>query len=571
MPKLFSSKNLQANRMGKALWSLLYLFAFLIHTPIIANATEGLVVSEHQLASAAGAAMLKKGGNAIDAAVAVGYALAVVAPASGNIGGGGFMTIHLAGNKNVFINFREQAPLAAHADMFVDPKGKVRPALATQGYLAVAVPGTVLGLDTALTLYGTLPRSVVMQPAIRLATEGFAVTPDLAQQFKNDVTFFRGQPNIAAIFLNKGQPYLAGECLRQTNLGRTLTLIAKQGPLVFYQGEIAQAVVAASKTHGGLLTLADFARYTIQLKSPLTCQYRGYTLITAPLPSSGGIVLCEMLQILANFPLQQLGFHSYKTLQYTIEAMRYGFHDRNKLGDPDFVASPFEQFISKQYGATVAFDIEQQINRPALSLPFASEHPETTHYSVVDTKGNAASVTYTLNGRYGAGVIAGNTGFFLNDEMDDFSAGRNIANQFGLLQSNLNRIQPGKRPLSSMTPTIVLKNNKLFLVIGSPGGPRIITSVLLALLHVLNDGLTIDQAVNAPRFHFQGYPSQVFLEPFAFTTFIQKQLEWRGYQFITEAPWGAVEAIYVDPKTHQVFPGVDRRRPDGGSARVTLP
>lgn len=526
-----------------------------------------MVVSENKIASQIGADILKNGGNAIDAAVAVGYALAVVNPCCGNIGGGGFMVIHLANDKDIFLNFRETAPANARKNMFLDKQGNIIPDKSTQGYLAVAVPGTVLGLDTALKRYGTMSRKQVMAPAIRLAQEGYILTPyevNLMDQYTDD---FRKNANVAAIFLNNDKPYLAGERFIQTNLANTLKHIAEKGPDYFYRGPIADTIVKASNAQGGILSRKDFANYHVTESAPIYCTYRGYTLISAAPPSSGGVTLCEILNILENFSLDKFSYHSPQEMSVVIDAMGYGFRDRNlRLGDPAFVKNPLSQLLSKEY----AEQISKQIAASAFEKNTKLENPQheltdTTHYSIVDNKGNAVSVTYTLNGFFGARVIAGNTGFFLNDEMDDFAIKPGSTNKFNLVQHEANAIQPGKRPLSSMTPTIIMKDGKLFMVIGSPGGPRIITAVLLSILNVLDGGMTLQQAVDRPRFHFQAEPDVVEMEPLALPFLTLKALRYRGYTLLPQKNWAAVEAILIDPDTGKITGANDVRRPDGGA------
>lgn len=535
--------------------------AAVLTQPVMAK--QGMVVTEQKIASQVGVDILRAGGNAIDAAVAVGYALAVVNPCCGNIGGGGFMTIRLANGKAVFLNFREKAPLKATKEMYLkDPAGQ----LSIRGYLAVAVPGTVLGLETALQKYGTMTRQQVMAPAIKLAAEGYRVTAFDAEWFAKYASDFREQPTVAAIFLKQGYPYKRSQQLIQPDLAHSLQLIAQQGPRAFYQGPIAQAIVKASEAQGGLLTMADFANYTVEELTPIYCQYRGYSIISAAPPSSGGVTLCEMLNILENFSLNQTNYHDTKTLRYIIEAMRYSFFDRNiKLGDPHFVTNPIQQLLSKPYAKELSEKIRHTTLTP-LSPPAMTvrEKSETTHYSIVDKQGNAVAVTYTLNGFFGAKIIAKPTGFFLNNEMDDFAVKPGQPNQFGLVQYDANSIQPGKRPLSSMTPTIVLKDGQLFMVIGSPGGPRIITAVLLTLLNVVDYGMNIQEAVNNPRFHFQGEPDVIDVEPFAFSTITAKKLQIKGYQLAPHSTATAVEAILIQ-KAGSLQGANDYRRPDGAA------
>lgn len=528
----------------------------------------GMVVSESKLASMAGVEILEAGGNAVDAAVAVGYMLAVVNPCCGNIGGGGFMTIHLKDGKNIFLNFREMAPLAANPDMYKNKKIH-----STLGYLAVGVPGTVLGLDTALEKYGTMSRKTVMAKAIQTAQNGYKVTPYGAEQFEEVKDLFRADPVVSKIFLKNGETYKANETLVQKDLAHTLTLIAENGPKVFYDGPIAKSIVKASKEHGGILTFKDFADYHITIHKPIKCTYRGYTLLSAPPPSSGGTTLCEMLNILENFPLKNWGRKSLKSTQTTIEAMRYGYIDRNtKLGDPAFIDNPVEELTSKAYAKRISDIIKKTHYAPHNFAP--KNHPEmtdTTHYSVVDQEGNAVAVTYTLNGFFGSGVMAPNTGFFLNNEMDDFSIAPGSPNKFGLVHaehSQANKIEAKKRPLSSMSPTILLKDNQIFMVIGSPGGPRIITSVLLTLLDVIDYNVPLQEAVNLPRFHYQANPDVVDTEYFSPAYILRSLLEQLHYHVMPQKPWGAIEAIQVDPKTHQLSGGSDSRRPDGAAVQT---
>ncbi len=531
-------------------------------------ASHGMVVSEQRLASQIGVDILRAGGNAIDAAVAVGYALAVVDPCCGNIGGGGFMTIHLANGNNIFINFREKASLHANKNMFVNPDSQAMTNEASKGYLAVAVPGTVMGLETVLQKYGTLSRQQVMAPAIQLAKNGFIITPYEAARYQTFVKDFREQANVAAIFLKNDQAYPVGSRLIQTNLATTLQQIADKGSAVFYKGAIAKTIVNASNAHGGILTLKDFATYTVQELTPIYCNYRGYTIISAPPPSSGGVTLCEILNILENFPLANSDLRSATNTQYIIEAMHYGFFDRNnKLGDPDWIKNPVAELTSTSYAANIAAAIQNKSLSSRMKTATTTTHEltDTTHYSVIDNKGNAVAVTYTLNGFFGAEIIASNTGFFLNNEMDDFTIAAGVENKFGLVQHDANAIAPGKRPLSSMAPTIVMKDGKIFLILGSPGGPRIITSVLLTLLNVIDGDMPLQQAVDAPRFHYQVQPDVIDIEPFALPLLTQKQFTWRGYHFTAQKQWGAIDAIMVDPATGEFYGVNDIRRPDGGA------
>ncbi len=531
------------------------------------KAKHAMVVSEQHLASQVGASILMSGGNAVDAAVAVGYALAVVNPCCGNIGGGGFMTIHLADGKNIFLNFRERAPLAAKENMYLDANGDVIPGKSTIGYSAVGVPGTVLGLDTALKKFGTMTRQQVMAPAIALAEHGYILVPGDIKLLEPMTKDFQAQPNVAAIFLKNGKPYKSGDRLVQKNLAKALKEILQKGPDAFYKGNIATEIVEASQKNGGILSLDDFTKYRVEQLFPLTCNYRGYNIISAPPPSSGGVAMCEILNVLEDYPLKTLGHNSVQSIHYITEAMRYAFYDRNnQLGDPDFVENPLENLLSIEHADQARQHIIDVKATPSSEMgkgPMMQEGVNTTHYSVIDRKGNAVAVTYTLNSFFGAKVIAGNTGFFLNDEMDDFSAKPGATNQFGLVEGNKNSIQPGKRPLSSMTPTIITYKDKVFMVVGSPGGPRIISSTLLTILNVIDFKLNIQAAVDAPRFHHQWLPDTIYAEPNAFSPKLTEQLTAMGYHVTPNPTWSAVEAIYVDPDTKWIYGANDKRRSAG--------
>ena len=545
--------------------SLLHLQAAFSVSPV--SAKHGMVVSEQHLASQVGVDILRAGGNAVDAAVAVGYALAVVNPCCGNIGGGGFMLIRLKQGNIIFINFRERAPLAATPTLYQDKNGNVIPDKSTDGYLAVATPGSVMGLNTALKKYGSMSRQQVMAPAIKLAEAGYKLMPDDITILNSHVHDFEKSPNIAKIFLNNGQPYQAGDKLVQKDLAKTLKIISASGTDAFYHGKIAETIVKASQQNGGILTKKDFADYKIEILNPLRCQYHDYSIISSPPPSSGGVTLCEMLNILEGYSLTN---HSPDSIHQIIEAMRFAFADRNsKLGDPDFVTNPIDKLISKNYAAGIRSRIPA--NHPVdsndlYSKKMLKEGVDTTHFSVVDKWGNAVSVTTTLNSFFGAQVIAGGTGFFLNDEMDDFTAKSGVANKFGLVEGNENDIEPGKRPLSSMMPTIITKNGKTVLVMGSPGGPRIITAILETLLNTLDYNMNLQEAVNAPRFHHQWLPDVVYYEPDAFSDVTLKKLTAMGYHFVAAPrPWGAVESIYIDNKSGTLYGANDIRRSAGAA------
>ena len=508
---------------------------------------QGMVVSDQALASAAGAEILRKGGNAVDAAVAVGYAQAVVNPCCGNLGGGGFMLIRLADGRAVFIDFREKAPAAATTDMYLDAKGTIVEGASLNGWKAVGVPGTVMGLDQALTKYGTLSRAEVMAPAIRLAREGFVVGPGDSAILAAGTKAFAKLPELAAVFLKSGAVLPPGERLVQPDLAATLEAIARDGASAFYSGDVAHRIAEASKAGGGLITQADLAAYTAPEREPVRCSYRGYDILSAPPPSSGGTIVCEILNILEAWPLGYLGFNSADSVHLMTEAMRHAFVDRNSaLGDPDFVKNPVEKLTSKPYAASIRAVIER--DRAGISKDIAPgvaphEGTETTHYSVVDAKGNAVAVTYSLNAYFGAKVMAPGTGFFMNDTMDDFTIKPGAANMFGLVQGTSNAIAPGKRPLSSMSPTIVSRGGKPFLVLGSPGGSRIITAVVETIVNVVDHGMSLQEAVDAPRIHHQWQPDVIYAEPFALSADTARALAAMGHKIVVQKAWGAVEAI----------------------------
>jgi len=553
--------------------------------PLAAESTDGMVVSAQHVASDVGASILRDGGNAVDAAVAVGYALAVTLPCCGNIGGGGFMLIHLADGRNTFLNFREKAPQAASAGMFLDSHGNADSAKSIDGYLAAGVPGTVMGLETAREKYGTLPRATLLRPAIGIAERGFVLARGDTDVLDAGIEAFRREPNVAAVFMSHGAPFVPGDRLVQADLAATLRAISAGGTDAFYRGPIAAAVGAASETHGGILTAADFGAYTATEAAPISCRYHEYTVVSAPPPSSGGVILCEMLRVLEGYPLRALGFHSSQAVHYMTEAMRFAYRDRNQfLGDPAFVDNPVDRLVSDANAATIRARIAPHRATPSSALaaaPGADERPTTTHYSVVDRLGNAVAVTYTINDDFGAKVIAGRTGFLLNDEMDDFTAKPGAPNLFGLVQGKTNAIAPGKRPLSSMTPTIVLKDGNPVLVVGTPGGARIITTVLEILVNVIDHGMTLQEAVDAPRFHHQWLPDTLAAEPYAFSADTTAALTRMGYHVVPLDVWSAGNAAEVvgiapaDPDAARALgfprPGVfygasDSREPAGAAA-----
>jgi len=510
-------------------------------------AEHGMVVSAHNLATDVGVDVLRKGGNAVDAAVAVAYALAVVYPAAGNLGGGGFMTISMADGRKTFIDFREKAPLAATAGMYQDAQGNVIPGLSSEGHLAVGVPGTVSGMELARNKYGSMKRQALIAPAIRLAGAGFTLSQGDVELLETSTEQFRKDAPTAAIFLNHGVPYSAGQKLVQRDLAKTLTAISERGADGFYKGAVGRAIVASSKNGKGIITQADLDQYAPREMAPIECSYRGMQIISAPPPSSGGVVICEMLNILEGYPLKEWGFRSARAVHVQIEAMRRAYIDRNNfLGDPDFVSNPVGHLLDKNYAATVRNSISMSKAGVSAELqPGVAGHEgtNTTHYSIVDRDGNAVSVTYTLNNWFGAQVTAAHTGVLLNDEMDDFTAKPGVANMYGLVQGEANAIAPGKRPLSSMTPTIVRRDGKLLMVLGTPGGSRIPTTVFHTLINVIDYGMDIQEAVDAPRFHMQWMPDQTFVERFALSPDTQAMLGSMGHHFVDARASNHVDAI----------------------------
>ena len=512
-------------------------------------AEHGMVVTAQHLATRVGVDVLKKGGNAVDAAVAVGYALAVVYPAAGNLGGGGFMTIQLVDGRKTFLDFREKAPLAATANMYLDAAGNVIKGATTRGHLAVGVPGTVSGLEMALARYGTMKRADLIAPAIRYAEQGFVLDQGDADIFATATEAFKADPATATIFLNNGRPFGAGDRLVQRDLAATLRQIREAGAAGFYKGPVAQAIVASSQAGNGLLTQADLDQYNARELAPVECDYRGYHVVSAPPPSSGGVIICEILNVLEGYPLKDWGFRSAAAVHVQIEAMRHAYVDRNNyLGDPDFVKNPLERLLDKAYAAKIRAAIDPAKAAVSKDLkPGVAPHEgsNTTHYSIVDGTGNAVAVTVTLNDWFGAKVTAGKTGVLLNDEMDDFTAKLGVPNIYGLVQGEANAIAPAKRPLSSMSPTIVTKDGKPVMVVGTPGGSRIITAVVQTIINAIDYGMNIQEAVDAPRCHQQWLPMPTILEPFALSPDTKKILEGMGHVFGNSQPANHVAAILI--------------------------
>ncbi len=509
----------------------------------------GMVVTAQRLATKIGVDVLKRGGNAIDAAVAVGYALAVVYPAAGNLGGGGYMTLQLADGRKTFFDFREAAPLTATRDMYLDANGEVIPKRSTLGHLAVAVPGTVAGLELARKRYGTRPRGELIAPAIALAERGFTLDDGDAYMFDVASSGLEADAASVRIFFRNGKAVTAGDPLVQRDLARTLRAIAERGADGFYKGPVAAALIASSQAGHGLLTQADFDHYRVRELAPVECDYRGYHIVAAPPPSSGGVAICEILNVLEGYPLQALGFRSAAAVHVQIEAMRHAYLDRNhELGDPDFVDNPIARLTSKAYAARVrdVIDLAKAgVSREVRPGTPPHEGSNTTHYSIADRFGNVVGVTYTLNDWFGAKVTAEGTGVILNNEMDDFTVKVGVPNLYGLVQGQANSIAPAKKPLSSMSPTIVSKGGQPVMVLGTPGGSRIITTVVHTLINVIDYGMTVQEAVDAPRFHEQWLPDQVYAEPYALNPDTQKLLAAMGHTIVAQRPQNHVAAILI--------------------------
>jgi gamma-glutamyltranspeptidase/glutathione hydrolase len=557
------------------------------------HAKQAMVVSVNHYASEAGVEILKAGGNAVDAAVATGFALAVVHPSAGNIGGGGFMLFRAAAGDVHFLDYREKAPAAATEKMYWGKDGNVVKDLSVIGYKAIAVPGSVKGMANAQQHWGKLPLKRVMEPAIRLARDGFTLSYGDAQSLR--ARHLSEFPESKRIFQRDGNYYQQGETLKQPELARTLERIAAN-PEEFYTGEMAKQIAAAVQAGGGIMTAGDLAAYETKERQPVKGSYRGLEIYSAPPPSSGGTALVEALNILEGYDLAGLGLDSADSIHLITEAYRRAFYDRAEfMGDPDFSKVPVAQLIDKKYGAAWRESLSPQhasqsaeLKRPAAFSDLdrmaaargekvsatAREPKQTTHYSVVDAQGNAVSVTTTLNGGFGSYVTVPGLGFLLNDEMDDFAAKVGVPNMYGLLQGPANAVGPGKRPLSAMTPTIVLKEGKLFLVLGSPGGPTIITTVANVLMNVVDYGLDIAQAVNAPRFHHQWIPDELALE-YGISPDTKRALETKGQHLRVgretsdtgrrTPQWGDAECIMIDLKTGERLGASDGRN-DAGAA-----
>lgn len=538
--------------------------------PLPAHGAHGMVASSNGIASGVGLDVLKHGGNAVDAAVAVALALAVTHPSAGNLGGGGFMLIRMADGRASAVDYRETAPEKASHDMYLGTDGKLVPQLSTVGYLASGVPGTVSGLSLALSMFGKMHWREVVEPARKIAADGFPVSYSLAASLRTSRSI-RAFPEGKRIFQRDGRFYEEGEILKQPELAATLQRLESDGPREFYEGRTAQLIASDMHEHGGIIGLDDLKNYRAVTREPLKGTYRGYDIVSMPPPSSGGIALVEMLNILERFPLASMGFQSSEKDHLLIEAMRRAFADRAEfLGDTDFVKVPVAALIAKQYAEGLAKTIDATNAMPSSAIghgePTREERQQTTHFTVVDADGNAVVNTYTLNGSFGNGVVVRGAGFFMNNEMDDFAAKPGTPNMYGLLQGEANSVAPHKRPLSAMTPTLVVKDQKLVLAVGSPGGPTIINTVLQVILNVFDDHMNIQQAVNAPRLHHQWMPDIVYFEPFGISADVRRALENRGHRFAEQPGYmGDAEAVMIDPQTGLRWGASDPRNPDAAA------
>jgi len=551
---------------------LIFYFAFISLSYCQSSAVIGkkaMVVSAHRLASEVGVEIMKKGGNAVDAAVAVGFALSVVFPEAGNIGGGGFMLIRKSDGEAICIDFREKAPKAAWCDMYIDSSGNVTQN-SVRGHLSVGVPGTVAGLLKALENYGTMKLSTVIEPSISLAKNGFIVDENLSNNLREYEKDLRKYESTVKYFFRNGEVYKQGDTIRQPDLAKTLERIKIHGAKDFYRGETARLIVEEMKNGGGLITNEDLANYEAIIREPLVGNYRDYEIISVPPPSSGGICLIEILNTLEHFDLSSLGYHSSRSIHIIAEAMKRVYADRAEyLGDADFITIPTEVLTSKKYSDELANGIDTLHAKPSNSISSKIRHinepQNTTHYSVIDSSGNCVAVTYTLNDLFGSQVVVDSAGFFLNNEMDDFSSKPGSPNSYGLVGSYANSIEGGKRPLSSMSPTIILHNNKPVLILGARGGSRIITAVLQVIINMIDYKMDIDDAVNFPRFHHQWLPDELIYERFCFPEDVVQNLIAKGHNVKeVKSKIGALEVIYIDQSNGYIYGVPDSR--EGGTA-----
>jgi gamma-glutamyltranspeptidase/glutathione hydrolase len=537
------------------------------------RAPHGIVASTSEIASRVGVDVLKQGGNAVDAAIAVAFALAVTHPAAGNLGGGGFMMIRMRDGRTSAIDYREMAPAAAHRDVYLDKEGKLIEGEGGSlvGYRAAGVPGTVRGMEMALNKYGSgrFSWAKLVEPARRLAAEGFIVNDSLAGSLRHNSDYLSQYDETKRIYLKGGSYYSEGERFRQPDLAATFSRLQRLGPNEFYQGKTAQLIVADMKRHKGLMTLEDLRGYVAKERVPLRGTYRGYEVISMPPPSSGGAVLIEMLNILEGFDLTKVEAASSDRYHLMTEAMRRAFADRAEyMGDSDFVKVPVAGLIDKAYAEKLRATIDIQRASASAEVragrPAGYESEETTHFTVVDAAGNAVANTYTLNNSYGSAAVARGTGVILNDEMDDFAAKPGTPNMYGLIQGERNAVAPRKRPLSAMTPTFVLrKDGSLWFTIGSPGGPTIINTVLCVVMNVVDFGMNIQQAIDAPRIHHQWLPDELVFEPYGMSGDTQASLNKRGHKLGKPKYLGDAEGIMIEEKTGIRLGATDPRRSDG--------
>jgi len=541
-----------------------------LHHPVIAR--QGMVVSQRMIASQVGADILAAGGNAVDAAVATGFALAVTLPRAGNLGGGGFMLVYLAATgETLALDYREMAPALASRDMFLDEAGNVDQKKARYSALSSGVPGTVAGFAYALKTYGTMTLKEVLKPAIRLADKGFVVTWDLAEILKARQDSLTRHPATAAAFYKaNGDTYEPGEILIQKDLAKTLKAIAKGGSEAFYSGPIGKLIIAEIQRQGGVMTLEDLKNYSVQNRTPIKGTYRGFEIVSMPPSSSGGVHIIQMLNILEQYPIAEYGANSAKTIHLMTEAMKLAYADRSEyLGDQDFYDVPTKGLTSKAYGKQLASTIQLDKARPSSEIkagnPLPFESPDTTHYSVADQFGNVVSNTYTLNFSFGSGIMVTGAGFLMNNEMDDFSAKPSVANGFGLIGKEANAIEPGKRPLSSMTPTLIFKDGAPYVVTGSPGGSRIITTVLQLLVNVMDHNMNIAEASVQPRFHHQWLPDRLQMEP-GHSSDTEARLKSMGHNITSSSSQGSLQSIMLQKGLF--FGASDTRRPGAGAVGV---
>jgi gamma-glutamyltranspeptidase/glutathione hydrolase len=557
---------------------LVVLLVVALNVPVIiarepVRARHGMVASTNEVASQVGVEIMKRGGNAVDAAIAVAFALAVTHPAAGNLGGGGFMMIRLKDGRTTAIDYREMAPATAHRDVYLDKNGNLIEGEGGSlvGYRAAGVPGTVRGMELALKKYGSgkLTWAQLVEPARQLAGRGFVVNHSLAHSLYSNREYLEKYAETKRIYLKGGQYYKEGELFRQPELAATFARLQRFGPNEFYEGETARLIVADMKRNNGLMTMEDLRGYLAKERTPVRGNYRGYEIISMPPPSSGGAVLIEMLNILEGFDVQKLEASSSDRYHLMAEAMRRAFADRAEyMGDSDFVKVPVPGLIDKAYAATLRATINTERASTSAEVragrPAGYESEETTHFTVVDAEGNAVSNTYTLNNSYGSAAVAKGTGMLLNDEMDDFAAKPGTPNLYGLIQGERNAVAPKKRPLSAMTPTIVLrKDGSLWFTIGSPGGPTIINTVLCVITNVIDYEMNIQQAIDFPRIHHQWLPDELVGEPFGLSGDTQKALTARGHKLAKLRYLGDAEGIMIEEKTGMRLGATDPRRSDG--------